>query len=125
MASRRKEHQEDAKLRVFQIIKDNPQMTTRKIAQKVWISNGSAYYLLTSLIDKGFVKLSNFKDSSQKIKYSYLLTPKGIREKSLITNKFLARKKQEFEALREEINSLEKVIGNSSNEMQITKINNK
>ena len=112
MASRRKEHQEDAKMRVFQIINEKPQMTTREIAQKVGISNGSAYYLLTSLIDMGFVKLSNFKNSSQKVKYSYLLTPKGIREKSLITSKFLTRKKQEFEALKEEIDFIEKSIGN-------------
>ena len=111
MASRRKEHQEDAKLRVFEIISKNPQMTTREIAQKVGISNGSAYYLLTSLIDMGFVKLARFKKNTQKIKYSYLLTPKGIREKSLITNRFLVRKKIEFKALREEINSLEKSIG--------------
>ena len=107
MASRRKEHQEDAKFRVFQIINENPQMTTREIAQKVGISNGSAYYLLTSLIDMGFIKLSNFKDSSQKIKYSYLLTPKGIREKSLVTSKFLVRKKQEYELLKKEIIKLE------------------
>ena len=112
MASRRKEYQEDAKLRVFQIIDENPQLTTREIAQKVGISHGSAYYLLTSLIDMGFVKLKNFKDSSQKVKYSYLLTPKGIREKSLITSKFLTRKKQEFEALKEEIDTLEKTVGN-------------
>jgi len=111
VASRRKEHQEDAKFRVFQTINENPQMTTREIAQKVGISNGSSYYLLTSLIDMGFIKLSNFKDSSQKVKYSYLLTPKGIREKSIITSKFLVRKKKEFEALRQEIDSLEKSIG--------------
>jgi len=107
MASRRKEYQEDAKFRVFQLIDENPQMTTREIAQIVGISNGSAYYLLTSLIDMGFVKLLNFKNSSQKIKYSYLLTPKGIREKSLITSKFLMRKKQEYELLKKEINKLE------------------
>jgi EPS-associated MarR family transcriptional regulator len=114
MASRRKEYQEDAKLRVMQIINENPHMTTREIAQKVRISNGSAYYLLTSLIDMGYVKLLDFKGSTQMIKYSYWLTPKGIREKSLITSKYLVRKKQEFEALREEINSLEKSIGNVS-----------
>ena len=108
MASRRKEHQEDAKFRVFQIINENPQMTTREIAQKVGISNGSAYYLLTSLIDMGFIKLSNFKDSSQKIKYSYFLTSKGIREKSLVTSKFLVRKKQEYELLKKEIVELER-----------------
>ena len=111
MASRRKEYQEDAKMRVFQIINENPQMTTREIAQKVGISNGSAYYLLISLIDMGFVKLSNFKDSSQKIKYSYLLTPKGIREKSLVTSKFLVRKKKEYELLKKEITELEREIG--------------
>jgi EPS-associated MarR family transcriptional regulator len=111
LASRRKEHQEDAKFRVFQIINENPQMTTREIAQKVGISNGSAFYLLTSLIDMGFIKLSNFKEHSQKIKYSYLLTPKGIREKSLITSKFLVRKKQEYELLKKEIAELERHIG--------------
>ena len=108
MASRRKEHQEDARVRVFQIINENPHMTTREIAQKVGISNGSAFYMLSSLIDMGFVKLSNFKGSSQKIKYSYLLTPKGIREKSLVTSKFLVRKKQEYEILKKEIIKLER-----------------
>jgi EPS-associated MarR family transcriptional regulator len=115
VASRRKEHQEDAKLRIFQIINENPQMTTREIAEKVGISHGSAYYLLTSLIDMGFVKLKNFKDSSQKVKYSYLLTPKGIREKSLVTSSFLVRKKLEFEELRDEINSLNEAVGNIVN----------
>ena len=118
MASRRKEHQEDAKLRVFQIISNNPQMTSRELAHKVGISNGSAYYLLISLIDKGFVKLSNFKENSQKTKYSYLLTPKGIREKSLITIKFLERKKQEFEVLEKEINALEKSVGGIVNDKE-------
>jgi EPS-associated MarR family transcriptional regulator len=108
VASRRKEHQEDAKCRIFQIVNENPQITTREIAQKVGISNGSTYYLLTSLIDMGFIRLSNFKDSSKKIKYSYLLTPKGIREKSLVTNKFLVRKKQEYELLKKEIVELER-----------------
>ena len=118
MASRRREHQEDAKLRVLEIISKNSQMTSRQIAKEVGISNGSAYYLLTSLIDKGFVKLSNFKESPKKAKYSYLLTPKGIREKSMIVNEFLTRKRKEFEALKEEINSLEKSIGNIFNNKQ-------
>jgi EPS-associated MarR family transcriptional regulator len=111
MTSRRKEHQEDAKLRVLQIISNNSQMTSRELAQKVGISNGSAHYLLTSLIDKGFVKFANFKKNSQKTKYSYLLTPKGIREKSVITSKFLVRKKQEYELLKKEITALERDLG--------------
>ena len=111
MASRRKEHQEDAKLRTLCIINENPQMTTRKLAQKIGISNGAAYYLLTKLIDKGFIKLSNFKENPQKVKYSYLLTPKGIREKSLITDKFIERKKHEYEQLKKEIYELERYSG--------------
>ena len=111
MASRRKEYYEDAKFRVLYIINENPQMTTREIAQKVRISNGSAYYLLTSLIDKGLVKLSNFSQNKQKMRYSYLLTPKGIREKSLITIRFLERKKLECELLKKEITELEKNAG--------------
>jgi len=75
-------------------------MTTRELAQAVGISNGSAYYLLKSLIVKGFIKLSNFKDSPQKSKYSYLLPPKGIREKFLIARTFLVRKKQEYVLLK-------------------------
>ena len=111
MTSRRKEQQEDAKLKVFQIISSNPDMTSRELAQKIRISNGSAFYLLTSLVDKGFIKISNFKKSTKKRKYSYLLTPKGIREKSLITSRFLERKKHEYELLKKEITKLEKDAG--------------
>ena len=90
------------------MISNNPQMTSRELAEKVGISNGSAYYLLTSLIDKGMIKLENFKKNEQKAKYTYLLTSKGIREKSLVTSKFLVRKKQEYELLKKEIAELER-----------------
>ena len=86
-------------------------MTSRELVKKVGISNGSAYYLLISLIDKGCVKLSNFKENSNKTKYSYILTQKGIREKSLITSKFLVRKKQEYELLKKEIIDIERDAG--------------
>ena len=111
MASRRREQQEDAKLRVLQIINRIPEMTTREIAQKVGISNGSAFYLLTSLIENGLVKLSNFNKSSKKSVYSYILTPKGIREKSLLTQNFIIRKKKEYKLLKKEINELERDMG--------------
>ena len=113
MDSRRKELQEDAKLRVLRTISNKPQLTSRELAETIGISNGSAYYLLISLIDKGFVKLSNFKENSQKNKYSYILTPKGIREKSLITSKFLVRKKQEYELLKKEISDMEQDAGSN------------
>ncbi len=98
-------------MRVLRILTLNPEITSRQIAQQVGISNGSAYYLLISFIDKGYVKLKNFKKNPKKVKYSYLLTPKGIREKSLLTKNFLARKKEDYKLLKEEIAQLERDVG--------------
>ena len=111
MASRREEHQEGVRLSVMRLIDENSKMSSRQIADKVGIANGSAYYVLTALVEKGFVKLENFKNSQRKGQYAYLLTPRGIREKSLLTHRFIGRKRQEFEALRAEIESLEEEVG--------------
>ena len=111
LASRREENQEDVRLRVMRLIDANSEMSSRQIADKVGIANGSAYYVLTALVKKGFVKLENFKNSQRKGRYAYLLTPKGIREKSLLTHRFIGRKRQEFDALRAEIESLEEEAG--------------
>jgi len=111
LASRREDHQEDVRLRVMRLIDENSRMSSRQIADKVGIANGSAYYVLTALVKKGFVKLENFKNNERKGQYAYLLTPKGIREKSLLTHRFIYRKRQEFDALRAEIESLEQEAG--------------
>ena len=111
MASRREEHQEDVRLRVMRLIDENSEMSSRQIADKVGIANGSAYYVLTALVEKGFVKLGNFKNNPRKGQYAYLLTATGIREKSLLTHRFIGRKRQEFVNLRAEIESLEKEVG--------------
>jgi EPS-associated MarR family transcriptional regulator len=111
VASRREEHQEDVRLRVMRLIDKNSKMSSRQIADKVGIANGSAYYVLTALVERGFVKLGNFKNNPHKGQYAYLLTPKGIREKSLLTHRFIGRKRQEFDALRAEIESLEEEAG--------------
>ena len=108
MASRREKLQNDARTRVLRLVSENPHLSTRQVANAVGISNGSAYYLLTALVEKGFVKLENFKNSSRKGQYAYLLTPRGIREKSLLTQRFIERKREEFEELRVEIEVLEK-----------------
>ena len=111
MASRREDHQEDVRLRVMRLIDENSEMSSRQIADKVGIANGSAYYVLTALVERGFVKLENFKNSQRKGQYAYLLTPRGIREKSLLTHRFIGRKRQEFDALRVEIKCLEEEVG--------------
>ena len=111
MASQREEQQASIRLKVMRLIYANPEMSTRQVAQEVGISNGSAYYVVTALVEKGFVKLGNFKNSSRKGQYAYLLTPKGIREKSLLTHSFIERKREEFEVLRAEIQALEEEAG--------------
>ena len=98
-------------MKVMRLIAQNPEMSTREVADKVGISNGSAYYVLTALVEKGFVKLGNFKKNPRKGQYAYLLTPKGIREKSLLTHSFVGRKRKEFEILKAEIKVLEKEAG--------------
>ena len=108
MASRRGKLQNDARTRILRLVSENPHMSTRQVADDVGISNGSAYYLLMALVEKGFVKLENFKNSSRKRQYAYLLTPRGIREKSLLSQGFIERKRNEFEELRLEIEALEK-----------------
>ena len=111
MASRRDEQQAAIRLKVMRLIFVNPEMSTRQVAHEVGISNGSAYYVLTALVGKGFVKLGNFKNNARKGQYAYLLTHKGIREKSLLTHSFIERKRQEFKDLRVEIQALEHEAG--------------
>ena len=111
MASRRDEQQAANRLKVMRLISVNPEMSTRQVADEVGISNGSAYYVLTALVGKGFVKLGNFKNNARKGQYAYLLTPRGIKEKSLLTHSFIERKRQEFEDLRAEIQALEQEAG--------------
>ena len=95
----------------MRLISQNPEMSTRQVAEEGGISNGSAYYVLTALVEKGFVKLGNFKKNPRKGQYAYFLTPKGIREKSLLTGSFIERKREEFEALKAEIKALEEEAG--------------
>ncbi len=111
MASRRSEQRAETRLTVMRLISQNPEMSSRQLAAKVKISNGSAYYVLTQLVEKGFVKLVNFKNNTRKGQYAYLLTPRGIREKSLLTHRFIERKRQEFKDLKVEIQMLEEEAG--------------
>jgi EPS-associated MarR family transcriptional regulator len=111
VASRRDEQQAEVRLKVMRLISQTPEVSTRQVAEDVGISNGSAYYVLTALVEKGLVKLGNFKNNPRKGQYAYLLTPKGIREKSLLTHSFIERKRAEFEALKAEIAALEEEAG--------------
>ena len=107
MASQREQQQEETHFRVMRLLDEDPSISTREIARRVGISNGAAYYCVTALVDKGFVKLKNFARSKTKGNYFYELTPRGLRAKAALTVSFLERKRHEYEDLRLEIESLE------------------
>ena len=121
VASNRGTRNEAVRLQVMRLLSENPESSTRDIADAVGISNGGAYYVLTALIEKGFVKLENFKKNPRKGQYAYLLTPKGLREKSLLTHAFIERKRREYADLREEIEALEREAGLALDEEGQTK----
>lgn len=108
MTSKRSQVQEDAYFRLLRLLQERPEMSQRELADAVSISTGSAHYLLSALIEKGLVKLRNFSAAEEKRRYAYVLTPEGIREKLALTQRFLARKMEEYEALKAEIEELQK-----------------
>lgn len=116
MASKRHERQQEVFFRVMRLLQKDANITTREIAQIVGISNGSAYYCVEALVDKGFIKLKNFTKSQNKAGYLYELTPRGIREKAILTIKFLDRKRDEYNDLKREISNLEHELGLNNQE---------
>ena len=93
----------------YQILKSleqDPNYTQRQLSKDLDLSLGKVNYCLRSIVEKGFVKIDNFKNSKNKSQYSYRLTPKGIEEKAKLTMEFIRIKTQEYEQLKDEIESL-------------------
>jgi len=97
----------DMRYRVLAMIEANPAITQRALAVALGVSLGRVNYGLRALVEKGLIKVNNFKQSETKLTYAYLLTPSGVKEKSALTTAFLARKMQEFDALKAEIEALQ------------------
>lgn len=108
----------DIRLELLRKLEANPEYTQRKLSKEMGVSLGKVNYCLNKLIDKGWIKLSNFKKNPNKKGYFYLLTAKGIEQKSKLTYSFLKIKIKEYEMLQEEINLLRKDV-NSKKTMHI------
>jgi EPS-associated MarR family transcriptional regulator len=98
--------QQDAHFRVMRIIQANPTYSQRDIARSLGISLGAVNYYLNALIEVGFVKVKNFRNSDNKMRCAYILTPKGAAEKAALAGAFLQRMMREYEALKAEIEAL-------------------
>ena len=94
------------KYQLLKSLEQDANLTQRQLSKELGISLGKVNYSLQSLIQKGFVKIDNFKNSKHKIQYSYLLTPTGIEEKTKLTIEFLKTKTQEYEELKKEVEKL-------------------
>ena len=83
----------------------------RELSRAIGLSLGKTHYLLKGLVDRGLIKVGNFSRSQNKLGYAYLLTPSGVKEKIMVTKRFLAAKEREYESLKYEIEKLKKDLG--------------
>ena len=102
-----KQLENEEALQIIREIDQSPEMTQRELSSRLGISLGKVNFLMNALVRKGFVKVENFKKSSNKIAYLYNLTPGGIEEKTRMTYHFLRRKTQEYEQLEQESRQLQ------------------
>ena len=110
-------------MRLLRYLTHHPDATTRQIAVDLGMSNGAAYYLLKSLLDKGFLKAQRFANSEKKAPYLYVLTPAGALQKLALTRNFLDRKREEYRALESEIYAMEQELRVSDDKAPITVAN--
>tara|TARA_B100001057_G_C22413485_1_gene780641 strand:+ start:295 stop:600 length:306 start_codon:yes stop_codon:yes gene_type:complete len=88
---------------VLRKINNNPKSTQRELAQELGFSLGKINYCLKALKNKGLVKIDNFQKNPNKMKYIYVLTPKGIQQKTKLTLEFMKRKMKEYDELKKDI----------------------
>lgn len=93
---------------LLKTLEENPGLSQRDLAKKLGISLGKVNYCLNALVEKGLLKVDNFRRSDNKLAYAYLLTPKGIESRARMTVDFLKVKVQEYERLRAEIAELQR-----------------
>jgi len=91
---------------LLKTLEENPGLSQRDMAKRLGISLGKVNFCLNALVEKGSLKISNFRNSENKLAYAYLLTPRGVEEKARVTLGFLKHKLQEYERLKKEIAAL-------------------
>lgn len=96
----------EIRYRLLSYLSTHPEASQREIAGALGVSVGKVNYCVKALIDKGLVKVRNFKNSRNKAAYAYLLTPQGIEEKVNVTYAFLKRKVDEYDTIAKEIERL-------------------
>jgi EPS-associated MarR family transcriptional regulator len=99
---------DETRYRLLKLLEADPHASQRRIADELGISLGRVNYCLQALIKKGLVKVNNFRSSTNKRAYLYLLTPRGIEERATVTARFLRVKLDEYEILKRELEDLKR-----------------
>ena len=97
---------DEYRYKILKRLEADPEISQRKLAKELGVSLGKVNYCLQALIEKGWVKANNFRNNQNKIAYMYLLTPRGVEEKSRVTVQFLKFKVAEYAALKSEVENL-------------------
>jgi EPS-associated MarR family transcriptional regulator len=101
---------DEIRYRLLRCLEETPHASQRELARRLGISVGKVNYCLHALIEKGSVKIKNFRKAKRKIAYAYVLTPKGIEENLDLTIRFLNRKIEEYNALFAEIEEIKREV---------------
>ena len=96
----------DIHLDLLRKLEENPEYTQRELSQEMGVSLGKVNYCMQKMIEKGWLKFTNFSRNPNKVGYVYLLTPMGIKQKSRLTFSFLNIKMKEYEILKKDISKL-------------------
>lgn len=102
---------DDLEYQLLRQIGNQENTSQRALAERMGISVGKVNYCLKAVVERGWVKVNNFRRADQKLAYAYLLTPAGASAKLRLTRAFLARKEREFERLQTEIAELRRKVG--------------
>jgi EPS-associated MarR family transcriptional regulator len=93
---------------LLKTLENNPSLSQRDLAKHLGVSLGKVNFCLNALVEKGCLKVNNFRNSNNKLAYAYVLTPRGIEMRARMTVQFLKYKVQEYERLKAEIEELKR-----------------
>ncbi len=102
--------------KVLKEIEINPSHTQRSLAEKLNVSLGKINFIISGLVEKGIIKAKKLKNNPDKIRWQYILTAKGLKEKIRITREYLNKRTEEYEYLKNEIEELQRDIDEEGKE---------
>lgn len=104
-----KKSNEQEHLNILRKIDSNQNTNQRRLADDLGLSLGKVNFCLNELKKKGFIKFQNFKNNKDKINYIYILTPKGVSQKTKLLINFMKRKAAEYDELKKDFDKINKI----------------